>query len=132
MEKLLPDYGAETTGERAFFSGSPVVKIASLVFIYLSVFFSFQTQAQDEDVMFQAFDWNVQNQPPGLTWYGVLDANKQIIADAGIDLIWMPPPSNSAAPQGYLPRELYDLNSAYGSQQALLCSSSRISAKRAL
>ena len=120
MEKLLPDYGAETTGERAFFSGSPVVKIASLVFIYLSVFFSFQTQAQDEDVMFQAFDWNVQNQPPGLTWYGVLDANKQIIADAGIDLIWMPPPSNSAAPQGYLPRELYDLNSAYGSQQDLI------------
>ena len=76
--------------------------------------------AQDEDVMFQAFDWNVHIQPAGQTWYDVLDANKQVISDAGIDVIWMPPPSNSAAPQGYLPRELYDLNSAYGSQQDLV------------
>ncbi len=81
---------------------------------------SFSLKAQDEDVMFQAFDWNVHIQPAGLTWYDVLDANKQVISDAGIDVIWMPPPSNSAAPQGYLPRELYDLNSAYGSQQDLI------------
>ena len=120
MEKFLPYNGVETSRKDTLFGGRPVIKIASLVFIYLTLFFTFQTNAQDEDVMFQAFDWNVHIQPPGQTWYDVLDQNKQTIADAGIDLVWMPPPSNSAAPQGYLPRELYDLNSAYGSQQDLI------------
>ncbi len=77
-------------------------------------------QAQDEDILFQAFDWNVQNQPAGQTWYDVVLQNKNSIKDAGIDMIWMPPPSNSAAPQGYLPRELNNLNSAYGSQAQLV------------
>ncbi len=76
-------------------------------------------QAQDEDVMFQAFDWNVQNQPAGQTWYNVVTSARAAINDAGIDVIWMPPPSNSAAPQGYLPRELYDVNSAYGTELQL-------------
>ncbi|WP_299256616.1 starch-binding protein [uncultured Aquimarina sp.] len=77
-------------------------------------------QAQDEDVMFQAFDWNVQNQPAGQTWYNVVSNARNTINDAGIDVIWMPPPSNSAAPQGYLPRELNNLNSAYGTQNQLV------------
>ncbi|MDY8137256.1 starch-binding protein [Aquimarina sp. 2201CG5-10] len=77
-------------------------------------------KAQDEDVLFQAFDWNVQNQPAGQTWYDVVTQSRNAIKDAGIDMIWMPPPSNSAAPQGYLPRELYDLNSAYGTQAQLV------------
>ncbi len=77
-------------------------------------------QAQDEDVLFQAFDWNVQNQPVGQTWYDVVSANRNEINDAGIDVIWMPPPSNSAAPQGYLPRELNNLNSAYGTRNQLV------------
>lgn len=99
---------------------SSIIRIASLAIFLLVGLGSFRAYAQDEDVMFQAFDWNVHLQPPGQTWYDVLDANKQVISDAGIDLVWMPPPSNSAAPQGYLPRELYDLNSAYGSQQDLV------------
>ena len=39
-----------------------------------------------------------------------------MIADAGITSVWLPPPSDSVSPQGYLPRDLYDLNSAYGSE----------------
>jgi len=76
-------------------------------------------QAQDEDVMFQAFDWNVQNQPAGQTWYNVVSNARNAINDAGIDLIWMPPPSNSAAPQGYLPREINNFDSAYGTTNQL-------------
>jgi len=93
---------------------------SQLFSIGLALLFGLPAQAQDEDILFQAFDWNVHIQPAGQSWYDVLDANKQAIKDAGIDVIWMPPPSNSAAPQGYLPRELYDLNSAYGSQQELV------------
>ncbi len=76
-------------------------------------------QAQDEDVMFQAFDWNVQNQPAGQTWYDVVMNNSATIKDAGLDLIWMPPPSDAASAQGYLPRELYNLNSNYGTETQL-------------
>lgn len=38
------------------------------------------------------------------------------IADAGISSLWMPPPSDAVSPQGYLPRDLYNLNSKYGSE----------------
>lgn len=91
--------------------------------ILVSLFFCLpfiELHAQDEDVMFQAFDWNVQNQPAGQTWYDIVSQNRNTIEDAGIDIIWMPPPSNSAAPQGYLPRELNNLNSAYGTQNQLV------------
>ncbi len=85
----------------------------------LMLIFCINSKAQDEDVLFQAFDWNVQNQPTGQTWYDVVSQNINLIKDAGIDMIWMPPPSNSAAPQGYLPRELYNFNSAYGTEAQL-------------
>ncbi|MCK8523022.1 starch-binding protein [Aquimarina sp. D1M17] len=97
--------------KRNFFTSILVMLLLLIPFIGI--------QAQDEDVMFQAFDWNVQNQPAGQTWYNVVTQNRNAIKDAGIDLIWMPPPSNSAAPQGYLPRELYNFDSAYGSETQL-------------
>ena len=77
------------------------------------------SNAQDEDVLFQAFDWNVQNQPAGTTWYNVVTQNRNAIKDAGVDVIWMPPPSDAGSAQGYLPRELYNFNSAYGSEAQL-------------
>ena len=30
--------------------------------------------------------------------------------------MWLPPPSDSVSQQGYLPRDLYNLNSCYGSE----------------
>jgi len=91
----------------------------TILVAFIKLLFFYEIQAQDEDIMFQAFDWNVQNQPTGQTWYNVITQNRNIIKDAGIDLIWMPPPSNSAAPQGYLPRELFDFNTAYGTEAQL-------------
>ena len=41
------------------------------------------------------------------------------LAAAGYTSIWFPPPSDAVSPQGYLPRDLYDLNSAYGSEAEL-------------
>lgn len=38
---------------------------------------------------------------------------------AGFSAIWMPPPSESVSPQGYLPTDLYNLNSQYGSESEL-------------
>lgn len=44
-----------------------------------------------------------------------------MIAESGVTCVWLPPPSDSVSPQGYLPRDLYDLNSAYGNE-VRLCS----------
>lgn len=41
------------------------------------------------------------------------------IADMGITCIWLPPPTDSVSPQGYMPGDLYNLNSKYGSQEDL-------------
>ena len=41
------------------------------------------------------------------------------IAAAGYTALWLPPPSDSVSQQGYLPRDLYNLNSCYGSEGAL-------------
>ena len=41
------------------------------------------------------------------------------LLQAGISAIWMPPPSQSVSPQGYLPTDLYNLNSQYGSEGEL-------------
>jgi maltooligosyltrehalose synthase len=38
---------------------------------------------------------------------------------AGFSAIWMPPPSESVSPQGYLPTDLYNLSSQYGSEAEL-------------
>ena len=35
---------------------------------------------------------------------------------AGFTALWLPPPSDSVSQQGYLPRDLYNLNSCYGSE----------------
>lgn len=40
-------------------------------------------------------------------------------ADLGMTCIWLPPPTDSVSPQGYMPGDLYNLNSKYGSQEDL-------------
>lgn len=39
----------------------------------------------------------------------------QDIADMGITMVWLPPPTDSLSKEGYMPRELDKLDSAYGS-----------------
>lgn len=41
------------------------------------------------------------------------------LAEAGFTSLWLPPPSNSLAPQGYLPKDLYCLDSDYGTENDL-------------
>lgn len=39
--------------------------------------------------------------------------------DAGVTHVWLPPPSQSVADQGYLPGQLYNLDSKYGNKEQL-------------
>lgn len=42
-----------------------------------------------------------------------------MIQALGVTQLWLPPPSNSVSKQGYLPGQLYDLDTPYGSQEDL-------------
>ena len=51
--------------------------------------------------------------------YKVLMEQAPKIAAAGFSCIWLPPPSDAVSPQGYLPRDLYLLDTEYGTESEL-------------
>ncbi|CAE7310762.1 AMY1.2 [Symbiodinium necroappetens] len=70
-------------------------------------------------VMLQGFNWESHKAGKG-NWYGIVESKVDMLADVGITDIWLPPPSQSVAPQGYLPSQLFNLDaSAYGKKAAL-------------
>jgi len=53
-------------------------------------------------------------------WYSVVKGKVDIMSSLGVTDVWLPPPSQSVAPQGYLPSKLFDIDgSKYGNQAAL-------------
>ena len=70
-----------------------------------------------DHVMLQGFHWTASSAPQG--WYSIIRENVGRIKAAGFDLVWFPPPSASASPQGYEPTQLRNLNSAYGTEAQL-------------
>ena len=70
------------------------------------------------DIMLQGFHWR-SSSISGRSWYSVIQENAQRIKDSGFTLVWFPPPSDSLAYEGYLPRKLNVLDSKYGSQAEL-------------
>ena len=49
----------------------------------------------------------------------VMCAGIGVLQEAGVTHIWLPPPSQSVAAQGYLPGQLYNLDSKYGNKEEL-------------
>lgn len=71
------------------------------------------------DVVLQAFHWNANSASvPQGNWYLHLQSLAPEIRSL-FSAVWLPPPSSSAAPQGYMPSDWANLNSAYGSAQNL-------------
>jgi alpha-amylase len=67
-------------------------------------------------VMLQGFHWRSRETYP---WWGVIQNNATNIRNAGYTMVWLPPSSDSAAAEGYLPRQLYVQNSGYGTEAQL-------------
>eukprot|EP00798_Chlamydomonas_sp_ICE-L_P008898 gene8898-3784_t len=67
------------------------------------------------EILFQGFNWESCKN----NLYKTLKTQVKDIARAGFTAVWMPPPSDSVSPQGYLPRDLYKLDSAFGTEQEL-------------
>ncbi|XP_055802965.1 uncharacterized protein LOC129872113 isoform X2 [Solanum dulcamara] len=67
------------------------------------------------EIVFQGFNWESWRRQ----WYLELANKAADLSRCGITSVWFPPPTESVAPQGYMPSDLYNLNSAYGSLEEL-------------
>ncbi len=64
------------------------------------------------------FGWDSHAHPEG--WYNYLSSKIRELSDFSVSHVWLPPPSQSVAPQGYMPGQLYNFFSSYGSKDELV------------
>ena len=72
----------------------------------------------DSYVILQGYNWNSWRNH-NKTFFKYLASKSGDIKKVGIDAIWLPPCYKSVSPQGYMPLNLYDLNSEYGCEDDL-------------
>ncbi|CAL5332397.1 unnamed protein product [Camellia sinensis] len=90
----------------------------SFTCLALATVFPTTLLASPPTLLFQGFNWASSSKQGG--WYNSLINLIPDLATAGITHVWLPPPSQSAAPEGYLPGRLYDLDaSQYGTESEL-------------
>ncbi|KAJ0985545.1 hypothetical protein J5N97_003901 [Dioscorea zingiberensis] len=68
------------------------------------------------EILCQGFNW--ESHKCG-RWYSELSANANELSSLGFTIVWLPPPTESVSPEGYMPKDLYNLNSRYGSMEEL-------------
>jgi alpha-amylase len=69
------------------------------------------------EVMLQGFHWYSYQTYP---WWGIIQNNAGNIKAGGFTMVWLPPPSDAASNEGYLPRRLQLLDSKYGTRANLV------------
>jgi len=92
--------------------GLSVLLLSVLLFGQAGILFA----SGDGTVMMQGFHWNSWRTAP---WWGEISRRSRELSAAGINLVWLPPSSDSLAPEGYLPRKLAIQDSSYGSAAQL-------------
>jgi alpha-amylase len=76
------------------------------------------------DILLQGFHWeshrgHVDRKGKRKSWYRIVQENAKRIKAAGFTWVWFPPPSDSLAPQGYIPRRWNVLDTSYGNRAEL-------------
>ncbi|XP_074312868.1 alpha-amylase-like [Silene latifolia] len=90
--------------------------LITLCYFFLS--FSIFINLVSSTLLFQGFNWESWRKEGGL--YNFLLTSTDDLGRAGVTHVWLPPPSHSVSPQGYLPGRLYDLDaSRYGNKAQL-------------
>lgn len=84
------------------------------------------------DILLQGFHWHAHRGGAGKSWYRVMGDNAERIKQAGFTSVWFPPPSDSASPEGYMPRRWNFLNTAYGTEAELRAAIQALQPVRAL
>ena len=80
----------------------------------------------DSTIMLQGFSWTSWKASP---WWNAVGSKAGDISRAGINLIWLPPSSDSGSDEGYLPRRLNIQDSKYGSAVELVSAITALHAK---
>ncbi|KAK9276956.1 hypothetical protein L1049_006495 [Liquidambar formosana] len=63
------------------------------------------------EILCQGFNW--ESHKSG-SWYMELKEKVAELSSLGFTVVWLPPPTDSVSPEGYMPTDLYNLNSRYG------------------
>lgn len=68
------------------------------------------------EILCQGFNWESHRSG---RWYMELHERAAELSSLGFTVIWLPPPTESVSPEGYMPKDLYNLNSRYGTIEEL-------------
>lgn len=68
------------------------------------------------EILLQGFNWESASKGG---WYRHVTDLADELGRMGFTVIWLPPPTDSVSAEGYMPRDLYDLNSKYGAVEEL-------------
>ncbi|KAK6922063.1 Alpha-amylase, C-terminal beta-sheet [Dillenia turbinata] len=68
------------------------------------------------EILCQGFNW--ESHKSG-RWYMELYEKAEELSLLGFTVVWLPPPTESVSPEGYMPQDLYNLNSRYGNIEEL-------------
>ncbi|XP_024990127.1 alpha-amylase 3, chloroplastic-like [Cynara cardunculus var. scolymus] len=63
------------------------------------------------EILCQGFNWESHK---SRRWYMELHDKVAELSSLGFTIVWLPPPTESISPEGYMPKDLYNLNSRYG------------------
>ncbi|KAK8945629.1 putative alpha-amylase 2 [Platanthera guangdongensis] len=67
------------------------------------------------EILLQGFNWESHKHD----WWDNLEKKVPDLAKFGFTSIWLPPTTQAVSPEGYLPQNLYSLNSCYGYEKQL-------------
>ena len=69
------------------------------------------------ELLIQGFNWESARKHG--TWYQTVTDLAPRLKSLGFTTIWLPPPTDSVSEEGYMPQDLYNLNSKYGTMEDL-------------